>query len=385
MSDNNNDNKEKNEVNRERGERIAAGIMKSLAILGLVAVLALAAWLAVQLVRTVPTLGDRMQGAVVAVQTLFRGAPETDLSLELDNRTVPVGEEVALGVAYTGETPPASYTFVYNCADSATFEVKSADKDWEQVACDTPYSFTGERVTFIPTSDNNRFLDITLTVAAADGSVTDSTLVTVVNERVADSRSSLLGDGAATSTDGTNGGGDDASAENGGAEAPATQGKEPVTSTKPTSGGTTGAAPAPTVTTPIRTPITPTGPSDLVVNIVETGVLAEVQGRNTLFPLAVIPSDKTAGVRFTVTNRGGAASGPWAFRMNLPIEGDSNYGYTSPAQKSLAPNAQVEFTLGFDEVLERSSGTIRIELVPTDSADRPANNEDAVQIDIRVP
>jgi hypothetical protein len=65
-----------------------------------------------------------------------------------------------------------------------------------------------------------------------------------------------------------------------------------------------------------------------------------------------IPSNKTAGVTFTVTNKGGATSGTWIFKAELPIEGDRDYKYTSPVQAPLLSGMEVEYTLGFDDVLE---------------------------------
>lgn len=362
---------------RQRGEVIASGIMKVLAIVGLIGVLVLAAWLAVQLVRTVPNAGNRLQGAVVAVQSLFRNAPEEAVALVLENRTVNADEQFTINFEYTGANSPSGYVFSFACADAVTLDIDTTD-GWQNVACDTPFTTENASIVVIPRSNSNRFIDIDITVQALGTELSDTTLITIVNERIADSRSSLI-DGATTTESGADEPSDNTATS--GADSGANNGVAPEAHTPVTT--PTPVAPRPsTVVTPVRTPIA-TGPSDLAVNITKTGVVAPVKGVNVLFPISPIPSDKTAGVTFTVTNQGGAASGAWAFVANLPIEGDSNYKYTSPAQVSLAPGAQVEFTLGFDEVLEASRGTIKIELKPTQATDKTANNIDTVSIQIK--
>jgi hypothetical protein len=129
--------------------------------------------------------------------------------------------------------------------------------------------------------------------------------------------------------------------------------------------------------------VAPTTPADLAVDIVATGVILRTDGKNTFYKASPIPTNKTAGVKFTVTNRGGQSSGGWAFTARLPVEGDSDYKYVSPLQSPLAPGMQVEFTLGFDELLEEKTGTIRIELMPTQKTDKTANNTDSAKITIR--
>ncbi len=361
-----------------RGERIASGIMKSLAIIGLIAALTLAAWLAVQLVRTIPNAGARLQGAVVAVQSMFRETPRESLAFAIDNRNVPANEEYRVTFEYTGEAAPEEYLFSYSCADNVRLEVETGN-GWENLACEVSVPLRERSFSIIPQSDSNRFVDVNLTIAAREGMLSDTTLVTIVNDRIADSRSTLLGTTTPRDTDQEGQNGATGGATNGAASDADRGGSD----TGATSGAATQAPVArPTVVTPIRPTVTP-GPSDLAVNILETGIMAPVQGKNVLFPLPTIPADKTAGVSFTVTNKGGEPSGAWAFIAYLPIEGNPTYRYTSPAQDSLPAGAEVEFTLGFDEVLKRSTGTIKIELVPTKTTDPRANNIDQVAIKIK--
>ena len=88
-------------------------------------------------------------------------------------------------------------------------------------------------------------------------------------------------------------------------------------------------------------------------------------------------------MKFTVTNRGTTKSGSWTFVANLPTEGDEDYRYTSPVQQPLDGGVTVEFTLGFDDVLQEKSGTIRVTVRPTDTRDNAGNNTDSVRINIK--
>ncbi len=362
---------------RATGERVASGIMKVLAILGLIALLALAAWLTVGFVRFIPNAGERLSGAVAAITSVFRAAPDESLSLDLPRQPMLSGEQVTIGWTYTGEQAPERYAFSYSCADSATFEIFDGG-GWVTQQCDTPYETSSRSLEIVPVSNNNRYLDIDVTVAEVNGDLRDTSLVTVENPAVADSRSGLMG---ATST--TSGGATTTPKEDEREEAPA----RPTPTPRPV---TVEPKPAPKPTAPVVTAPKPvvvtrpvaTGPADLVVDIKETGILSKARN-GTFFPVSPIPSDKIAAVRFTVTNIGGQPSGAWAFKASLPIEGDEDYRYTSPAQASIAPGTQVEFTLGFDEVLEEKRGVIRIELVPTNKTDKTTNNKDAVAIEIR--
>jgi len=357
-----------NEQQMSRSEKIATQIMRILAIIGVIAVTALAAWLVIQGVRFAPHAGENLSAAVSTVRTVLRGAPSEVLTFAIDTRTLSSGAQTTVSWRYTGDKAPNSYTFSYACSGAVSISVKSEDTAWTDLPCETPFETKAGSITLIPSSPESRFADVAITVTARD--LSDTTLVTIVNTDAALSPILL-----ATTTSASEGGAATASTED------STDASTAVTrpAVPPTQGSNTAGT---VVRKPVTRPTT-TGPSDLRVNIEQTGVVAKVKGEDTFFPLSPIPDDRTAAVRFTVSNLGGQPSGPWAFIANLPIEGEPSYRYVSPAQDSLAPGMELEFTLSFDEVLHKDAGTIRIEVVPTNSADPAANNVDALVIDIR--
>ena len=352
-----------NEQELTRSERIASRIMRALAVIGLVSILALAAWMIVQSVRLLPNGGEGLRATVTSITSVFRSESEESIAFTLPSSTYASGDPATLSWNYEGDNDIQSFILSYSCVQGISLSV-STQTGWKEYPCDTAIPVDGRTATVIPTATKTRFNDVILKLSA--GGLEDSRMVTIINSNLA---SALPGD---TENDDLETSPDDTE-NTPEVVAPEVVTPAPVTPVKPTP-----VRPAPTPVTPVvRTP------ADLALSITATGVLAEVQGKDTFFTIDPIPADRTAGVKFTVTNRGGVRSSAWTFIANLPIEGDSDYKYTSPMQSPLDPGAQVEFTLGFDELLEEKTGTIRITLIPVDTKDPSNNNVDSERINIR--
>jgi len=343
-----------NDKQIERSERIASKLLRILAIIGLVAVLVLATWVVVQGIRLVPNAGDSISAAVSAVRGVFGEAPEDDIVFELEARTFAVGEPTEIAWAQMGDGEK-DYAFSYSCDSTVSLEVREGEA-WAPLACGIYHPVDSASIEVLPTSDESRFADVELTIKS--GELTDTTLVTIVNTDI-----------VAT-------------------EEPAEESESASEDTVEEEAQPVASAPAPTPSAPASTVtrrVTEySGPADLVINIEGTGVVVEVAGKDTFYELSPIPTDEMAAVKFTVTNRGGLSSSAWAFKAELPIEGDDEYRYVSPVQAPLAPGMQVEYTLSFDELLEENEGVIYLEVVPTDPADKASNNIDSAKIEIDV-
>jgi hypothetical protein len=338
--------------------------MRSLAGIGLVAVLALLAWSVVQGVRMLPHTGEGLTAVVASLQSYFHRAPMESLLFDLNSRTLTAGQTTSLQWSYVGTDTPSTYQFSYQCDTGVALSIK-VPNGWHDQPCGTPITLTTNTVEVIPTSPTSRFADVELVIETS--ALRDTTLATVINTDLSTSTLSHL-DEAVGST----------STPSSITHATETTQVAPVSPTAPVPAAPTPRVPVPVVTQPVVT----SGPSDLVVNIADTGVVVPVEGLDTFFPLSPLPRDKIAAVKFTVTNRGSSPSGIWAFRASLPIEGNATYAYVSPAQNSLAPGMEVEFTLSFDKIIDASSGVIRIEVVPTAANDATSNNIDATTVHI---
>lgn len=134
-----------------------------------------------------------------------------------------------------------------------------------------------------------------------------------------------------------------------------------------------------TVTT--TTTVQPHGNPDLTVVISQVGYLATRGDTSSFVGSKDIPSGKDGAVRFTVTNVGTNVSGEWKFSADLPGQPT----FTSPYQRSLGPDDNADFILGFTH---SHSGDDRLITITVDPSDRiiesnENNNSATATVDIR--
>ena len=370
-----------NEQKTNISERIASRLLRLLAIVGLIAVLAIVVWGIVQGVRLLPNADKNITAAVSAIKGVFKKAPEESLVFELDRRTFNVGDDAKLHWSYTGENKPETYSFSYKCDSDITLTIM-LDSGWTNVACGEEVKIDTDNISIIPNNDKERFSDTEITIKSSE--LEDATVISVINKDIygisntSDRKTNKnekdrKGDNSVTSDNKT-------AIKKGNGVTSENTNDVTATSKKHNSNSST-AKPnhnKTIVTTETHTQKT----SDLVLNIEETGIMLTVSGENKFFPVSPIPVNKVAGVKFTVTNRGGKKSGGWVFKAKLPIDGNSNYEYISPIQEGLAPGMQIEYTLGFDELLNKEKGLVKLEIVPSDKTDKETNNTDTAILEI---
>ncbi len=358
-----------NEQKTNISERIASRLLRLLAIVGLIAVLAIVVWGIVQGVRLLPNADKNITAAVSAIKGVFKKAPEESLLFELDRRTFNVGDNVNLSWSYTGENEPENYLFSYKCDSDITLTVM-LDNGWTNIACGEDVKIDNTNISIIPNNDKARFSDTEITIKGSN--LKDSTTISVINKDIYGVSDKGLDKK------------DTADVKKEVKDVTPVTPKNNTVSTKSGSGSVKNNTP-PAKSTNKSTAVTEIytkKPSDLVMNIEETGIVIDVSGENKFFPVSPIPVNKVAAVKFTVTNRGGKKSGGWVFKAELPIDGDSDYKYISPIQEGLAPGMQIEYTLAFDELLNKDKGLIKLEIVPSDNTDKTSNNKDTAILSI---
>ncbi len=84
--------------------------------------------------------------------------------------------------------------------------------------------------------------------------------------------------------------------------------------------------------------------ADLEVRILDVGLMNRSTG--AFYPSSSLSQFDNVAVRFEVENKGGASTGYWSMRADLPTENDDHQIY-GPLT-SLAPGQKTQFTLGFD-------------------------------------
>jgi hypothetical protein len=354
-----------NKEQQKKGEKIASNVLRVLAVIGFVSILTLIVWVLILGARNTPQIQESLSAGVSALQGILRPAPEESLTFNIINRTIPVNTSAQIMWDYTGETMPDTFTFTYSCNTNVEMSAY-INEMWIDITCEEPVITNEPTITILPTNYDSRFSDVAIRVEA--NNLTDTTMLSIINTDIIAGVENVKTEQVSTTTDQIE------------EEAEITQVEE---STVPSEPQTTPTNSTPTNRQTVETTVPLYyGPADLVVEIKETGVLIDVDGEDTFFPVSPIPSDKLAAVVFTVTNKGGKTSDDWEFEAELPIEGDSRYDYDSPRQDPLTSGMQVEYTLGFDELLEEEEGVIRITLLTNDQDDRSGNNEDSVRIKI---
>ncbi len=329
------------ENNQNKKKNFENAAMKTLAVLGLLAVLGVGLWGSVALVRVMPkafsAIGKTISTAAVSLSSIF--IPAENLALTSSAATVNSGESFTLTFAHTGKHAPGGYSLSLPCRDGVAVDFSTTETGaYTPVNCgatSTPLTMGADNgvIRMIALSTKNRYTDVpfTLSFTTESGSViTDSVTVTVVNNKVADN-STTTGSTTSNSNSGTTG----------------------STGTHTTPGNTTtDVRPIPTTNpNPVNNP---NGQADLAVTFVDFGY---IDSATNAFVSSTTPSTNPSmklAVKFSIANIGTKATGDnWQFAANLPTM--PNYIYQSDAQRILAPGDRIEYTLAFDEAIRDQS------------------------------
>lgn len=268
--------------------------LRTVAVVGLLAVLILGAWGIIVLATSIPAAFDRTGEGF---SSIFNFGPRESLEVSAP-ASATSGQALPISWEHTGGDGEYRYTISYACANAVAMRAPLPSGGTQNVECDKPFNYTGasSNISLTPMLDGTRPMPVTISVAStklADNTAgpRESTTVTI----------------------------------NPAAPRPAQTGYEPATTTtkKPTSTYVPAAKPATQLY----------GKGDLRVSI------------NEIVPGA---SDRVT-VMFTVENAGtNVINSGWSFEAEFPWD-DDTYTYSSPAQQKLMPGDKIVFFLGFDE------------------------------------
>jgi len=334
------------------GSKILTGI-------GAVAVIALILWGAVSVARLVPSAFSNLATAAITLTSVFQPSGDT-LELSLENSVVDSGIPFTVSWDYSPEED-GIYAFSYGCRDGLTMSFLADQGEYEEVTCETPTTVISDAdsLRLVATSEDNRFLDAPIALAyITDGDVitTDERTITIVNEDITNSRSSIDD----TTEDSTGGSGSTGST--GGFGLTAGEKEEELFEI-----------------TPETTPVDPNGRPDLVPTITAVGIIDE--DTNEFFATSTASVHDRVAVQFTVENIGTGVSGPWNFVSVLPAR-KITFFRPEVSQRSLAPGDRIEYTIGFDGVKTIDEVEIRINVDNAPGDVNKANNITGTKIDI---
>lgn len=318
----------------EHNNRLIAGAVRVLAIVGFIAIILIGVWGSLSLARGVPGAFSSLAAAIVSLTSVFVPANET-LTVSPPAGAVASGETFVLTFAHERKSAEGSYSFRFSCADGVSFSGADASGTTEKVACETSFRFlnANNSIVLTPVSTTSRFIDVPVVIdftpeGAGAPTVSGSTIVTIEN-------SAITGSPATTRPDAV----------------PRTPGKETTTID---------------IISPGVSPSDPNGVADLSARFIELGVVDKDTG---VFTASSTPSKSAIGkrvaTRFAVENLGTKTSPQWTFNAVLPTF--PSHIYSSPVQQALAPGDRIEFTLGFDSFEEDNEGILIINVDPTGS------------------
>lgn len=336
---------EENQSNRSLAAR-------GLAIVGVVAVLLIGAWLAVAATRFAPEVASSLGSAFVSLSSVFSGAEQ--LTLETSSETIISSVPFTLSWTHTKKEAEGSYTFSYYCTKGVYFTSPEAQGSETIIYCNTPFRFIHDDNTLVlvphlsdpePTQaivamqfTENGKTSPSLT-AEKSISIQPSESTSMHSEQIPDS-STIPVTSEVSST--------------------------PEVPTSTIAPNTSSVAPGQTETNTFTygtttSTVSTTGSVDLRAYSIAIGYVDPITGEFTA--TSTVTTSHRAAIKFAVENIGTRTSGAWDFIAVLPTRPFRTF--TSPQQVPLNPGDKIEFTLGFDQIEGQRHVTATITVDPT--------------------
>jgi hypothetical protein len=324
-------------------------LKRRLSVAGLLVILGLFMWLAVQAVQLFPTASSTLASLANSV---YNYNPRETRDFSVSGPTTMVNSGDVFDLAWQTLRIPGQYSFYFNCTEGVSANIRSEDRTFTEATCGKSYdlgdinkvevAFNSDRARFAEVDYNINFYRTNHTNPTASASGT----VTIINPDL-----SLTGEPISTSTS--------SSATTTLGTTPSTP-QEVVTdrspSTPPRATSTTNVVATSTQarpTTPTSTRPTPQieytytipvsrpdGFTDLAVSYLGVGSFSSTgQFINT----GRIQTFSVGAIQFNVHNLGTRTSETWRYVAELP----NGQIYTSPDQAPLKPNERATITLGF--------------------------------------
>lgn len=309
-------------------------LLKTLAVLGFLLVIAFITWLAVILVQNAPT-------AFTNLASLAESLNEGRLAqneIKIDTKKDVVNSDESFTISWSDLGRKGSYTFMYECSDGVSLDTRIKGETIK-LNCDTllPIPENTFSLDIQLQSEKNRFSDVIYQVAFTKDDqenvfASADQVVTVVNAGIPQGGVA----GVNTSVDAES---DVEVTET--AMSEEAEEETPVAS-KPASTPTSAPVPTQTIyTTTLTIPVSdPNGYTELAIMHRGVGVLDK---NDRFIAKAEIDTNDKAAFQFEVRNVGTKTSGLWHFVADLT----SGEEYESKVQEPLKPNERAIITLAF--------------------------------------
>lgn len=336
-------------------------ILKRFALVGLLGITVLIAWLGVQIVKIAPSAFSSLASVADSV---YQTRSHADFDLLTTTNSDVIKSEETVRVTWN-EAPQAGNFFIfYDCIDGVSID-RVKDDGSEALVCNTDYNLGDiKSVQLKIASEKARFTDVPFSISFfADGAirplanVTD--MVTVVNANI-----KPITVTSATETRDNDQKEDDKKSD-------------VVIEVTPTNSESTVTKPPITNETVIdnsskeivyeyTTPTSnPAGYTDLAITYLGIGKIIN----NKFVPVIALKDGDDGAIRFSVKNTGTKTSKDWTYSVSLP-DGLSHY---SKSQAVLKPNEQAIISVGFP-ITTNTDTLVSGSIITSDDLDRTNNN-----------
>jgi hypothetical protein len=322
-------------------------LSKFLAITGLVGLIILTAWIAIQLINVFPNTVNSLASLADSVYNYDPKNDEPSLTLTTDREIMNSGELIA--VSWDKQRESDTFTFSYECKDGVAIDIKTEEKEFASTNCDNTYDLgSTDNVELHINSEKNRISELVYNIDvfrknSNTPAIESIQTVTVVNPNIDpvdnDTEITEYETETVVVTE----------------EGPS----QPANTTTTYSTETEYIYEIPTSN--------PDGTTDLVLSNLNIGSV----GFGNFIKTENIIKDIESGVQFTVHNIGTRTSEDWIYEANLP----DNTDYKSAKQEPLKPNERATVTINFPQVINLDElHTISI-TIETNRDTNYANNE----------
>lgn len=314
-----------------------APIIKSLALVGLLGIIILIAWLAIQLVNLFPSA---LTSLVSLANSVYNYNPAKSVELDITYHRTIANHKEATTVRWNAPLINGHYTFSYECAEGVAVSIETKDKPAFPVNCNQTYDLGNtNQLELTIESEKSRYTDISYQIAffRPDGSspaANAKASLTVVNPKIDAPTFSTSTSSPTVITDTS--------------PATTTVAADPNT-TPPSKATTTPPKPSqpntkePAVIYTYGLPVSdPNGFTDLKLSLSGVG---QILSNGVFLPTNQLKSGQQNVVQLTIHNLGTKTSAPWEVNLKLP----NGINYQSGTQVSLKPNERSVISVTFNE------------------------------------
>ena len=314
-----------------------APIIKSLALVGLLGIIILIAWLAIQLVNLFPSA---LTSLVSLANSVYNYNPARSVELDITYHRTIANHKEATTVRWNAPLINGHYTFSYECAEGVAVNIETKDKPSFPVNCNQPYDLGNiNQLELTIESEKKRYTDISYEIAffrpeVSSPAASAKASLTVVNPKIDAPSFATSTSSPAVITDTP--------------QSTTTVAAKPST-TPPSQATTTPTRPSkpsskePEVIYTYGLPLSdPNGFTDLKLSLSGVG---QILSNGVFVPTNQLKSGQQNVVQLTIHNLGTKTGDSWDVTLKLP----NGTNYQSGAQAALKPNERSIISITFNE------------------------------------